>query len=89
MSVSLMIDHSAFPIYLATGIFCFRGLVSNLGSQTACGVYMSASLNGWHDFSHRRAAAGDRLCLSEHLASVGRGSNHDCTRGGYLASNPL
>lgn len=36
---------------------------------------MSASLKRWHDFSHRGAAA--RVYLSEHLASVGRGSNHD------------
>lgn len=34
-------------------------------------------LNRWHDFSHRRAAAEDGLYLSDHLASVGRGSNHD------------
>lgn len=55
----------------------FPKACGKLGNPGACIAYNSASLKRWHDFSHRRAAAGDGLCISELLASVGRGSNHD------------
>ena len=78
-AVSRVTDHCTFPFYLAVRhrFMPKAPWTSQASSRKGCGTYCQRRLNRWHDSSHRRAAAEDGLFLSGHLASVGRGSNHD------------